>query len=133
MNNPIPLPQAATALAELVAVLYQDETDPVSRVLTSMEQYYRPYFSLDSFANIRMQYLMRLPASAEVLSAATAFFGGTVRITDRQHDEETHQLHTDWLGVPLVVSVKVPREDELAALRKQVAELQAAAAPAVSE
>jgi hypothetical protein len=119
-------------LAELVAVLYQDPTDPVSRVLIPVNQLYRPHLSLTSTGAIWMSYYMELPDPTEVLATASAFFGGEVKITEGGSISEKHTLHTAWLGVSLMVSVRMPREDELAALRKRVADLQALV-PAVSE
>ncbi|BBB00603.1 hypothetical protein RVR_10602 [Actinacidiphila reveromycinica] len=108
-----------------MAVLYQDPSDPVSRILIPANRLFQPYFSLDAVGELRMRYSLRMDAPAELLAAAEEFFGGTVKITSSFHsDTEDHELYTDWLGVPLIVSVRIPREDSLGALRKQVSDLE---------
>lgn len=117
--------RAAAVLAELVAVLYQDPGDPVTRLLIPAEEHREPYFSV-AHGRIRMSYITPLPAAAEVLSAAVMFLGGTDTVADSsQRDHERHELRTQFLGVPLVVAIDVPVEDEMALLRKHVAALQA--------
>jgi hypothetical protein len=129
MSEPIPdvpdVPDVVAARA-LVALLELIHTDPVARVfLRQPGGWDSPYTSV-SRGGLRF-----LPADhtagAEQLAAARALFGdGDVTVEpDYSRTQERHTFHTMWQGVPLVILVKVEREDELAALRKQIAELTA--------
>lgn len=64
-----------------------------------------------------------------VLPAAQQYFGGEPEAgSSNGLDTVERVLHTEWNGIALTISVPVPKVDEVAELRKRVAELEAAAA-----
>lgn len=121
---PVPDPdiadaRAAAALVGLIALLH---TDPLARPLLG-SVVYSPRFTLAG-GELSLR-LSDLDAGAEQLAAAKALFGGTVaEETSYQTAAVAWCLTTTWQGVPFEVHVSVAREDEMAALRKQVADLQ---------
>lgn len=127
MSEPIPaittdIPPAATAAA-LIALIETLHSDPVAAPLAEVPA---GFFLNPRGLSIRYS---RPEKGVRQLEAARVLLGGTVT------EEESYdlgsigqRLATTWHGFPLDVHVKIPREDEVAELRKQVAELQAAAA-----
>lgn len=70
-----------------------------------------------------------IPGAGGVLAAAEQYFGGTAKLgSSNGLDTVERLLCTEWHGIPLEVSVPVPKVDEVAELRKRIAELEAAAA-----
>lgn len=131
MSEPIPdVPDvvAARALPALVEMLH---TDPLARVLAPASTYDSTWFYVHRGALEITCY--DSAKGGEQLSAARALFGGTVALGPSYSSSETHVLTTAWQGVPLTVRVEIKREDEVAELRKQVADLQAAAGLVVAE
>lgn len=64
-----------------------------------------------------------------ILAATQQYFGGTIKPGSGGGIGTVQKvLHTEWHGVPLEINVPVPKVDEVAELRRQIAELQAAAA-----
>jgi hypothetical protein len=127
MSEPIPdvagIPDviAARALPALVELLY---TDPIARPLLPSGGRVPMYFIRVGGLSIRCS---DPDAGAEQLAAARALFGGKATpAASYDHDIEGYNLATSWQGVPLRVSVEIRRENEVAELRKQVADLQAA-------
>jgi hypothetical protein len=128
MSEPIPgaaeAPDviAAAALAELVAMLH---TDPLAAVLVNGSRFDQPWYAVNA-GELAVHYYSAKNA-AEKLAAVTALFGGTVEISKTvSGGSETHRLKTAWRGVPLEVSVEILVEDEVAVLRKRLAELESA-------
>lgn len=110
---------AAAALISLILTLY---TDPLAAPLTD-----GPGFFLHR-DDLSVRY-----SSPEIgvrqMEAARALFGGAVT------DEESYSAHrieqkltTTWRELPLSVYVQIPREDEVAELRKRLAQLESAQA-----
>lgn len=113
---------AARALAALVVMLH---TDPLAACLLGGPVYDRPFYGVNA-GEVQVRYHGDRNG-AERLAAARALFGGTVKTGNAYGTNETHELTTTWCGVPLKVAVKIPREDELEAARKRIAELEAEA------
>lgn len=109
---------AAAALISLILTLY---TDPLAAPLTDA-----PAFFLHR-DDLSIRYSNR-EVGARQLEAARALFGGTVTEEDSYSTRTVRQkLTTAWQGLPLEVYVEIPREDEVAELRKQIGGLQAEA------
>lgn len=126
MSEPIPdtaaggIPDltAAAALVHLITLLH---TDPLARPLIGSTR------DFHYFAVARGELSLRLDdptLGAEQLASARSLFGGD---TADENSYKTNAvgkvLRTTWRGVPLEVHVTVPREDEVAELKKQLAEL----------
>lgn len=122
-STPVTVPET-TADAALIALIGLIYTDPLAEPLTE-----NPGFFLHP-SDLAIRYSGKRKGVRQ-LEAARSLFGGTVT------EEESYSPHTigqklttTWHGFPLSVSVVIPREDELAELRKQLAELQAVQAAA---
>lgn len=121
MSEPIPDVRAAAALPDLVTLLH---TDPIARPLLG-DSIYTPYFTLTD-GGLSIHYHDDRSGLEQLAAAQALFDGGEVSIEPGYSARnEQHTLSTTWQGVPLKVVVKVEREDELATLRKRVAELEA--------
>jgi hypothetical protein len=107
---------AARALAVLVEVV---RTEPLLNRLALARPMYHLYEGRIDIS------VMNASAGREVLAAIGAFFGGDVKVKAGGTYED-HVLTTVWQHLPLQVTVPIAREDETAAFRKRVAELEAA-------
>lgn len=123
MSEPIPDVTAATALVDLITMLH---TDPLARPL--LDGSMGPMYFVRSHGGLSVR--LRNPAKGnEQLAAAQALFGGELTPgSSHSPDVEEYLLTSTWQAVPLRLYVEVDREDELAELRKQVADLRAAQA-----
>lgn len=128
MSDPIPdvpaVPDvtAAALLGDLVAALH---ADPLTAVMVSRPAYESPFYKVKDGA-LSVDYY-GIPDGAQVLTAAKSLLGGEVTVADGTlRNRETHTLTTLWGRVPLTVSVPIEREDEVAVLRKRLAELESA-------
>lgn len=135
MSDPIPdAPDVvvARALVELVDLLH---TDPAARVLVDPGVYgvHAPRFTI--YRGGLWLAATKHGSGIEQLAAARALFGsGEVTVEPGYSpDYELHTMRTSWRGVPLDVIVRVSREDELAVLRKEIAERDARAAALVEQ
>jgi hypothetical protein len=125
MSEPIPdvagIPDviAARALPALVELLY---TEPVARPLVATGALPIAFAVDEGELEIRCYNTDR---GTEQLAAAQALFGNDISAPRPYGTSALESVVTStWQGVPLKVTVKLAREDELAALRKQVADLQ---------
>lgn len=101
------------ALIALIRLLY---TDPLAEPLTDAPGFFVNQLGLSiRYSNER--------SGVRQLEAARALFSGTVTDDNAYRRDAIGQvLTTSWQGHPLRVYVQVPREDEVAELRKRLAQ-----------
>jgi hypothetical protein len=129
MSEPIPDVPDVVAVRALPALVELLHTDPLARPLVPAGTFDSTWFYVHRGA---LEITCHDSAKGgEQLSAARALFGGTVELgPSYSSSSETHVLTTTWQEVPLTVRIEIKREDEVAELRKQLADLQAAQAAA---
>jgi hypothetical protein len=131
MSEPIPDVPDVVAARALVALVELIHTDPLARPLRSASIYSSTYFYVhDGALEISCN---NAEQGGEQLSAARALFGGTTEAGSSYSQSQQHVLASTWRDVKLTVRVDIKREDEVAELRKQLADLQAAAGLVVAE
>lgn len=109
--------------AALVALLMETADVPELARLHDPEVFWRMY------EGSLMAAFYSVNDGPQILAATQQYFGGEIK-PGTSHGIHTVQkvLHTVWHGVPFEIGVPVPKVDEVAELRNQIAELQAAAA-----